>query len=57
MGIVPVMVATIVGGLFGVVAGYAGGGLNMVIMRAWTCSSPFRRCCWRSRFPAVWAAA
>jgi len=33
MGIVPVMVATIVGGLFGVVAGYAGGRLGMLIMR------------------------
>jgi peptide/nickel transport system permease protein len=33
MGIVPVVVATIVGGLFGVVAGYAGGRVNTVIMR------------------------
>jgi peptide/nickel transport system permease protein len=33
MGILPVMVATVVGGLFGVVAGYAGGRLGMVIMR------------------------
>jgi peptide/nickel transport system permease protein len=33
MGILPVMVATVVGGMFGVVAGYAGGRLGMVIMR------------------------
>jgi peptide/nickel transport system permease protein len=33
MGILPVMVATVIGGLFGVVAGYAGGRLGMVIMR------------------------
>jgi peptide/nickel transport system permease protein len=33
MGIVPVIVATIVGGLFGVVAGYYGGKVNMLIMR------------------------
>lgn len=33
MGIVPVIVATIVGGLFGVVAGYAGGRLGTIIMR------------------------
>jgi peptide/nickel transport system permease protein len=33
MGILPVALATIVGGLFGVVAGYAGGRINMVIMR------------------------
>jgi peptide/nickel transport system permease protein len=33
MGIVPVIVATIVGGMFGVVAGYAGGRVNTVIMR------------------------
>lgn len=33
MGIAPVFVATVVGGLFGVVAGYAGGKLNTIIMR------------------------
>ena len=33
MGIVPVMIATVVGGLFGVVAGYYGGKVNMIIMR------------------------
>jgi peptide/nickel transport system permease protein len=33
MGILPVALATIVGGLFGVVAGYAGGRINMVVMR------------------------
>lgn len=33
MGIVPVIVATIVGGLFGVVAGFAGGRLGTIIMR------------------------
>jgi len=33
MGIVPVMIATVVGGLFGVVAGYYGGKINMIIMR------------------------
>jgi peptide/nickel transport system permease protein len=33
MGIVPVILSTIVGGLFGVVAGYYGGKVNMVIMR------------------------
>jgi peptide/nickel transport system permease protein len=33
MGIVPVVVATLIGGLFGVIAGYAGGRLGMLIMR------------------------
>jgi peptide/nickel transport system permease protein len=33
MGILPVVVATIIGGMFGVVAGYAGGRLNTAIMR------------------------
>ena len=33
MGIVPVMVATVIGGMFGVIAGYVGGRLGMVIMR------------------------
>jgi peptide/nickel transport system permease protein len=33
MGILPVALATIIGGLFGVVAGYFGGAINMVIMR------------------------
>jgi peptide/nickel transport system permease protein len=33
MGMLPVALATIIGGLFGVVAGYLGGAANMVIMR------------------------
>lgn len=33
MGIVPVVFATIIGGMFGVVAGYAGGKVNTLIMR------------------------
>ncbi len=33
MGILPVVIATLVGGAFGVVAGYYGGKVNMVIMR------------------------
>lgn len=33
MGIVPVVFATIIGGMFGVVAGYAGGRVNTLIMR------------------------
>ena len=33
MGIVPVLFATTIGGLFGVIAGYFGGKVNMVIMR------------------------
>ena len=33
MGIVPVVLATSVGGLFGIVAGFAGGWLNTLIMR------------------------
>jgi peptide/nickel transport system permease protein len=33
MGILPVALATIIGGLFGVVAGYFAGKINMVIMR------------------------
>lgn len=33
MGIMPVVLATFIGGLFGVVAGYYGGKINMVIMR------------------------
>jgi peptide/nickel transport system permease protein len=33
MGILPVALATVIGGLFGVIAGYAGGHLNMIIMR------------------------
>jgi peptide/nickel transport system permease protein len=33
MGIIPVVLATIVGGFFGVIAGYYGGRTNMVVMR------------------------
>lgn len=33
MGILPVVLGTLIGGLFGVVAGYYGGKINMVIMR------------------------
>lgn len=33
MGILPVVFATLVGGMFGVIAGYYGGKVNMVIMR------------------------
>lgn len=33
MGILPVAIATLFGGLFGVIAGYYGGRVNMVIMR------------------------
>jgi len=33
LGILPVLAATIIGGLFGVIAGYAGGKLGTVIMR------------------------
>jgi peptide/nickel transport system permease protein len=33
MGITPVALATVLGGMFGVAAGYAGGSVNMVIMR------------------------
>ncbi len=33
MGILPVILSTVVGGLFGVVAGYYGGKINMAIMR------------------------
>jgi peptide/nickel transport system permease protein len=33
MGLVPVALATAIGGTLGVVAGFAGGGLNMLIMR------------------------
>jgi len=34
MGLTPVVVATIIGGTLGVVAGFVGGGINMLIMRA-----------------------
>jgi peptide/nickel transport system permease protein len=33
MGILPVVIATLIGGSFGIVAGYYGGRVNMVIMR------------------------
>jgi peptide/nickel transport system permease protein len=33
MGIVPVLLAVLIGGFFGVVAGFAGGWVNMIIMR------------------------
>lgn len=33
MGIFPVMIATVIGGLLGVIAGYYGGRVNMLIMR------------------------
>jgi peptide/nickel transport system permease protein len=33
MGILPVLTATCIGGLLGIVAGYAGGAINMAIMR------------------------
>jgi len=34
MGLTPVVLATIIGGTLGVVAGFVGGGINMLIMRA-----------------------
>ena len=34
MGVLPVALATLVGGLFGVIAGYFGGRINMAIMRS-----------------------
>ena len=33
MGILPVVIATLIGGLLGVIAGFAGGRINMVVMR------------------------
>ncbi|MEL6520344.1 MAG: ABC transporter permease [Pseudomonadota bacterium] len=33
MGILPVLIATIVGGLLGIIAGFVGGNTNMIIMR------------------------
>lgn len=33
MGILPVLIATLVGGLLGIIAGFVGGGTNMIIMR------------------------
>lgn len=33
MGIIPVVIATLIGGLLGIIAGFAGGAVNMLIMR------------------------
>ena len=33
MALIPVTAATIIGGLFGIIAGFVGGGVNMIIMR------------------------
>jgi peptide/nickel transport system permease protein len=62
MGVVPVVIASVIGGMLGVVGGFVGGRVNTAIMRTMDvfyalCSTRSRRCCWRSRSPARWAAA
>ncbi len=56
MGIVPVIFATCIGGMLGVMAGFVGGRVNTGIMR-WTCSMRSRPCCLRWPSPALWVAA
>ena len=45
MGLLPVVVATLVGGFLGVVAGFSGGRINMITMRIVDVFSRFLRCC------------
>lgn len=52
MGITPVFLAFVIGTGFGVLAGFAGGGVNMLIMRTTDVFYAFPRCCSRSRSPA-----
>jgi peptide/nickel transport system permease protein len=48
MGVTPVVVALLIGGLLGVVAGFLGGAVNTSSCAPSTCSTPSPRCCWRS---------
>jgi len=57
MGSSPVLVATMIGGMLGVIAGFVGGRVNTAIMRTMDVFYAFRRCCWRWRSPERWAAA
>jgi len=57
MGLAPVALATSFGGFLGVVAGFAGGWVNMLIMRTMDVFYAFRPCCSRLRFQARWGAA
>jgi peptide/nickel transport system permease protein len=52
-GVLPVAIALMIGGTLGVVAGYAGGRLNTIIMR----TMHFPPSCWRSPSAAFSAAA
>jgi peptide/nickel transport system permease protein len=53
MGVLPVLLAFVIGTSVGLFAGYVGGRTNM---RS-TCSTRFLRCCWQSPSPARWAPA
>ena len=52
----PVVFAFFIGGAIGIIAGYAGGKTNTLIMRTVDCFTPFPRCCWRSRSPGALGA-
>ena len=57
-GVVPVFLALLIGGILGVLAGYAGGIVNSADhARRWTCSTPSRRSCWPSPSAACSAPA
>ena len=57
MGVVPVMLASLVGGMLGVVGGFIGGRTNTAVMRTMDVFYAFPRYYWRSRLPGRWAAA
>ena len=52
IGILPVILAFVIGTSLGLVAGYVGGKLNTAIMRTVDVFYAFPRCCWRLRSPA-----
>lgn len=54
MSFTPVLLAFIIGGTLGMIAGFVGGWVNMAIMRTTDVFYAFPRSCWRSPFPAPW---
>jgi peptide/nickel transport system permease protein len=57
MGITPVLMAFVIGAGIGILAGYAGGRTNTVIMRTIDVFYAFPRCCWPLHCPGRWAPA
>jgi peptide/nickel transport system permease protein len=57
IGITPVLCAFVLGTVIGIVAGYAGGITNTLVMRTVDVFYAFPRCCWPLRCRARWARA